>query len=1009
MKKFLIFSFLGSVLFAQINGAKYLIITHDNFYNQALTLAKWKHKKGVPAKVVKLSEIGNTYTAIKNYILNAYNSWQIRPEYVLLFGAVDYVPTHPSTYQSPSYQGHDHYYSDLGGNSLPEIAVGRLPCLNSAQAEMMVQKILSFEKDIILNPDWYIRGTTIVREDNDPTDDSIYVRDARMVRNFWIQYGYTKIDNFRRIWGNNANDVINSVNEGREFVLYRGTGVENWYSPFEVNPYSTSNGKKLPIIVSATCQTVAMRSGYEYAGEAWLRAGDVNNLKGAVSFLGTTTIITGGAYLRSAFVRGFFKKIYLDSVFILGEAFKAGKKQVLDSTGDISEVKSWQLLGDPELNIWTKAPSLFLVNYQNPIPSPFNLEINVKNLITLQPVYKAKVCITHKNDIIYLLGETDQNGKVSFNIPQLSPCTLYITVTKFNYVPWEGEIYVLNLQGPYISYYNHVIFDENGDGRINPGENVTVGIGVKNTGNQTANSVYGKVRINSDLINLIDSVAYFGDIMPDSIKFDSSAFSFYVSPSCTNGYQIPLNMIFYDIVGDTWNYNLNLFVSASHLEIIKDSISDSEPVGNGNNIWEPGETVKLFLFLKNTGIVSANNVKVVLKSLSPLLYVIDSVAYYGTIQPESTKININDPFLIKADLSVSCYEEFPCSLKITIDSYSYKKSYLIKMGIQPGVIIQTFQVPQEMPLGGWITGIAFDGTGLWIADYNNPYIYKVNPYNGNYITSIPAPGGVNVYELSFDQNSNALWVNNRGTNYIYKINLNGQIIQQFPAPAQDAGGLCFDGQYLWISEYNTNTIYKVNPSNGSIIGTYSLPYPGGGIRGTALDKLGENGGTLINVRIFLTQGNFDSTYIYEWNRTNYSPTGRKVKLNINIRGIEFVPSTGDYWVSEPHSSIRGYIHRIRGFHCYNVETQEKIKDEGKLSFKVHQNILNKDIKILLNLPSKMEIELKIFDATGREIEEIYKGRLNSGNYEFEISLKKSGVYFLVLRAEKYITYKLIKF
>jgi hypothetical protein len=57
----------------------------------------------------------------------------------------------------------------------------------------------------------------------------------------------------------------------------------------------------------------------------------------------------------------------------------------------------------------------------------------------------------------------------------------------------------------------------------------------------------------------------------------------------------------------------------------------------------------------------------------------------------------------------------------------------------------------------------------------------------------------------------------------------------------------------------------------------------------------------------------------------------------------------------------------------------------------------------------MEIELKIFDATGREIEEIYKGRLNSGNYEFEISLKKPGVYFLVLRAEKYITYKLIKF
>ncbi|MEO0277439.1 MAG: C25 family cysteine peptidase, partial [candidate division WOR-3 bacterium] len=373
MKKFLVFLILCKFSFAQINGAKYLIITHDNFYNQALTLAKWKHKKGVPSKVVKLSEIGSTYTAIKNYIVNAYNSWQIKPEYVLIFGAVEYVPTHPYGEQSPQYQGHDHYYSDITGDALPEIAVGRLPCRTTTEAEMMVQKILSFEKDVLLNPDWYIKGTTIVRRDYDP-DDNIYLSDTRIVRNFWIQYGYTKIDSLRNDYGHNAQTVINCVNEGREFVVYRGTGVENWYSPFDVNPYNTANGKKLPIVVSGTCRTVAMVAGYEYAGEAWLRAGSVSNLTGAVAFLGTTTIVTNGAYLRSAFVRGFFKKIYRDSVYILGEALKAGKKQVYDSTGSVSEVRSWQLLGDPELNIWTKAPKSFIVNYQNPIQSPLQFE-----------------------------------------------------------------------------------------------------------------------------------------------------------------------------------------------------------------------------------------------------------------------------------------------------------------------------------------------------------------------------------------------------------------------------------------------------------------------------------------------------------------------------------------------------------------------------------------------------------------------------------------------------------
>ncbi|MEN3046362.1 MAG: C25 family cysteine peptidase [Candidatus Hydrothermales bacterium] len=130
MKKIFIILTLYGISSAQINGAKYLIITPDIFYNQALILAKWKHKKGIPTKVAKLSETGNTYTAIKNYIINAYNSWEVKPEYVLLFGSVEYVPTHPSVDQSIQYQGHDHYYSNLLNDVLPEIAVGRLPFTN---------------------------------------------------------------------------------------------------------------------------------------------------------------------------------------------------------------------------------------------------------------------------------------------------------------------------------------------------------------------------------------------------------------------------------------------------------------------------------------------------------------------------------------------------------------------------------------------------------------------------------------------------------------------------------------------------------------------------------------------------------------------------------------------------------------------------------------------------------------------------------------------------------------
>ncbi len=313
----------------------------------------------------------------------------------------------------------------------------------------MVYKILAFEKTPILIPDWYIKGTTIVREDGQALSDSIYVRDIRMVMNFWTQYGYTKIDTFRKSLGHDSTHVINAVNEGREFVLYRGSGVVNWFRPFKVEPESLSNDSKFPIVVSATCQTIAMWPGAAYAGERWLRAG-IDSLKGACAFLGTTTVITGGAGLRSAFVRGFFKKIYLDSVFILGEAFKAGKKQVWDSTwGSIyheDETKSWQLLGDPSMTIWTKMPKNFQVSHPSLIQAGKVLSVNVKT--QGNPVKNATVCIYKENEI-YEVKYTDQNGDAEFNIPSSSSFgTLYITVTKYNFLPYEGEAIICDLNPP---------------------------------------------------------------------------------------------------------------------------------------------------------------------------------------------------------------------------------------------------------------------------------------------------------------------------------------------------------------------------------------------------------------------------------------------------------------------------------------------------------------------------------------------------------------------------------
>jgi DNA-binding beta-propeller fold protein YncE len=323
------------------------------------------------------------------------------------------------------------------------------------------------------------------------------------------------------------------------------------------------------------------------------------------------------------------------------------------------------------------------------------------------------------------------------------------------------------------------------------------------------------------------------------------------------------------------------------------------------------------------------------------------------------------------------------------------------MGLSSGTIIYSFQVPPPMQVGGWITGLAYDGTGLWVADYNSSYLYKLNPDNGSYITYLPAPGGTHVYDIAYDPNDGNLWVNNMGNDRIYKINSsNGSIIQLFYSPATNASGLTFDGTYLWITEYSSNIIYRVNPQNGSILGTYYLPYSGDGSREIAIDGSGPDGGSIIHTRVFYT-GSFDSSCVYEWNRITHTPTGNKFKLNFNIRGVEWDPNTGDYWIAEPHSSVRGYIHRVIGFNYPPVGVQEKEKVKEKRNISINSNIFKGKIRLELSIPQKINLKIEVFDALGRRVKTLHKGDLKKGEHVFDFRPKSSGIYFILVRSDEF--------
>jgi hypothetical protein len=296
-------------LISREEGARYLVITHDDFYNAVLPLAEWKHKKGMMTKVVKLSETGSSTGDIMNYIYNAYNNWQVRPEFLLLVGAPNYLPL---PYIDFIYT--DNYYTDFEGDFFNDILSGRITAHNVTEAQTIVNKILLYERTPFLEDSvWFKDACLIVREDYNyypPVgDDSIYWDDIHHARDYMINNGYQTVDTLSRLLGNDAADIIAKVDSGRAFVLYRGSCINNWWSPFDVDADLLNNGEKLPIVLSITCRT--MGTGSTPAGaEKWLLTGTPTEPRGASGYFATTTVIGGGAHLRSAVCKGFFDGVF---------------------------------------------------------------------------------------------------------------------------------------------------------------------------------------------------------------------------------------------------------------------------------------------------------------------------------------------------------------------------------------------------------------------------------------------------------------------------------------------------------------------------------------------------------------------------------------------------------------------------------------------------------------------------------------------------------------------------
>ncbi len=430
---------LCSIFLAQESGARYLIITHDNFYDDILPLAEWKYRKGMRPKIAKLSEIGADSQSIKNYIVNAYNTWEIRPEFLLLVGAPNYIPF-------PVINGWhtDNYYTNINTTDIyNEILSGRLTVHNTYELQTVVNKMLLYERTPYTEDSlWFKKACLILRNDYDP-GDTLYWGDLHHAKNLMLAAGYDTVDTLASELGNIGYDVLVRVNSGRGFVMYRGQGLNNWWSPFNIDPNSTANGAKLPIVSSFTCCMLGTGPSPAVA-EQWFLTGTPTTPRGAAGYFATTTV-GGGAitYRRSAVSRGFFSAIFTDSVRTFGEACEGGRVHVYTTLNAADEYRGFTTVGDPEMNLWTDTPCPILVTHPDTIPTGYaEFVVNVSHPTNSTPMHNATVCVSGRSDsTVYEFQTTDANGDALFAIyPFITGDQIYVTVTGRNLKPYESSM-----------------------------------------------------------------------------------------------------------------------------------------------------------------------------------------------------------------------------------------------------------------------------------------------------------------------------------------------------------------------------------------------------------------------------------------------------------------------------------------------------------------------------------------------------------------------------------------
>lgn len=467
-------------------GDYLIVVGGTTLSNKVKTFAAYKAKLGYNPVVWHLANNVSS-KQIKDSIQYAYNNWSVKPVYILIVGDADSTRTPSESWviMRPQWKDfrsvytygikggfipNDHWFACLNDtNYYPDAYISRFNVKDTIQLNNIVNKTIKYETDPQLtgNPDWF---TTYVGVGGYEGGRIFDTTATRVWKNYLKPYGWTDWDSLieTRTWSPGRAAVADSINDGQNFILFRGHGAEGYDGDADDGKgFGWMGGKDQNYKDLYTNEDIAVRvngymGGFIFAptclagnfaypndtnsmGDYWTHLTSNN---GGVGYFGATNV--SFSYYNDSMSLGVgrafanYNNVMPDRTFGKVTNYAKLYMETYNGTTDYFRLENYLMntLGDPAVMIWTKVPKNLTVLHDNSVETRTDTITVTVTDNTKAAVSGATVCLydTLETPDIHIVATTDATGKATIISTYTKNGSAFLTVTKQDYIPYMGTV-----------------------------------------------------------------------------------------------------------------------------------------------------------------------------------------------------------------------------------------------------------------------------------------------------------------------------------------------------------------------------------------------------------------------------------------------------------------------------------------------------------------------------------------------------------------------------------------